>query len=186
MFFDDVRVPKRNIVGEENTGWQVAKYLLEFERGGSTGGNAARKVALQRVRKLAESIALEGGTVAQLPDFKRQLQETEVQLEAIQYTEFRLMASLSKGQNPGPESSVMKALSAQIQKKISELAVQAVGHYACVHQPQARTVGSNVATIGPEAGAMAFTNYFNFRAISIAGGSDEVQRNIMAKLVLGL
>ncbi|MEC8046551.1 MAG: acyl-CoA dehydrogenase family protein [Pseudomonadota bacterium] len=186
VFFDDVRVPKRNIVGEENKGWQVAKYLLEFERGGSTGGNAARKVALQRVRKLAESIALEGGTVAQLPDFKRQLQETEVQLEAIQYTEFRLMASLSKGQNPGPESSVMKALSAQIQKRISELAVQAVGHYVSVHQPQARTVGSNVATIGPEAGAMAFTNYFNFRAISIAGGSDEVQRNIMAKLVLGL
>ena len=92
------------------------------------------------------------------PDFKRQLQETEVQLEAIQYTEFRLMASLSKGQNPGPESSVMKALSAQIQKRISELdRVQAVGHYASVHQPQARTVGSNVATIGPEAGAMAFT-----------------------------
>ena len=186
VFFDDVRVPKTNIVGAENKGWQVAKYLLEFERGGSTGGNAARKVALQRVRKLAESIALDGGTVAEDPSFKRRLEEAEVQLEAIQYTEFRLMASLSKGQNPGPESSVMKALAAKVQQQISELAVIATGHYAGVHQPEARAVGSNVPMVGPEPGAMAFTNYFNFRAISIAGGSDEVQRNIMAKLVLGL
>ena len=186
VFFDDVRVSKRNIVGAENKGWQVAKYLLEFERGGSTGGNAARKVALQRVRKLAESIALDTGTVAEDPAFRRQLEEAEVQLEAIQYTEFRLMAALSKGQNPGPESSVMKALSAKVQQQISELAVTATGHYAGVHQPQARSVGSNVAMVGPEAGVMAFTNYFNFRASSIAGGSDEVQRNIMAKLVLGL
>jgi alkylation response protein AidB-like acyl-CoA dehydrogenase len=179
-------VPKHNIVGEENKGWQVAKYLLEFERGGSTGGNAARKVALQRVRKLAASIALDDGTVAEDPTFKRRLEEAEVQLEAIQYTEFRLMAALSKGQNPGPESSVMKALSANMQQQISELAVTATGHFASVHQPEARSVGSNVAMVGPEAGAMAFTNYFNFRASSIAGGSDEVQRNIMAKLVLGL
>jgi hypothetical protein len=73
-----------------------------------------------------------------------------------------------------------------MQQQISELAVIATGHYAVVHQPQARLVGSNSAMIGPEQGAMAFTNYFNFRASSIAGGSDEVQRNIMAKLVLGL
>jgi alkylation response protein AidB-like acyl-CoA dehydrogenase len=96
------------------------------------------------------------------------------------------MAALSKGQNPGPESSVMKALSANMQQQISELAVTATGHFASVHQPEARSVGSNVVMVGPEAGAMAFTNYFNFRASSIAGGSDEVQRNIMAKLVLGL
>ena len=97
-------------------GWQVAKILnLSAEVPWAT---LRAKWRCSCVRKLAESIALEGGTVAQLPDFKRQLQETEVQLEAIQYTEFRLMASLSKGkgQNPGPESSVMKALSAQIRE----------------------------------------------------------------------
>lgn len=186
VFFDDARVPKANVVGEENKGWQVAKYLLEFERGGSTGGNAERKVALTRVRKLAQLIASDGGTLADDPDFARKLDETAVQLEAVQYTEFRMMAALSKGDSPGPESSVLKALSAEISQRISELTVEAVGQYSAVHQPDARTVGSNVGTIGPDQGVVAFPRYFNFRASSIAGGSNEVQRNIMAKLVLGL
>lgn len=185
VFFDDVRVPKANVVGEENKGWQVAKYLLEFERGGATG-NAARKVGLARLRKLAQMIPQGASTLADDADFIRKLDETAVQLEAIQFTEFRMMAALSKGQSPGPESSVLKALSAEIQQRISELAVEAIGQYSAVHQPEARTVGSNVATVGPEAGVVAFSRYFNLRASSIAGGSNEVQRNIMAKLVLGL
>ncbi len=185
VFFDDVRVPKANVVGEENKGWHVAKYLLEFERGGSTG-NAARKVGLARLRKLAGMIPQGDSTLADDTDFIRKLDETAVQLEAIQFTEFRMMAALSKGQRPGPESSVLKALSAEMQQRITELAVEAMGQYSAVHQPEARTVGSNVATVGPEDGVVAFSRYFNLRASSIAGGSNEVQRNIMAKLVLGL
>jgi acyl-CoA dehydrogenase len=185
VFFDDVRVPKANVVGEENKGWQVAKYLLEFERGGSTG-NAARKVGLSRLRKLAGMIPQGELTLAEDTDFIRKLDETAVQLEAIQFTEFRMMAALSKGQRPGPESSVLKALSAEMQQQITELAVEAMGQYSAVHQPEARTVGSNVPTVGPEDGVVAFSRYFNLRASSIAGGSNEVQRNIMAKLVLGL
>ncbi|MEL0047605.1 MAG: acyl-CoA dehydrogenase family protein [Gammaproteobacteria bacterium] len=185
VFFDDVRVPKANVVGEENKGWHVAKYLLEFERGGSTG-NAARKVGLARLRKLAGMIPQGDSTLAEDTDFIRKLDETAVQLEAIQFTEFRMMAALSKGQRPGPESSVLKALSAEMQQRITELAVEAMGQYSAVHQPEARTVGSNVATVGPEDGVVAFSRYFNLRASSIAGGSNEVQRNIMAKLVLGL
>jgi acyl-CoA dehydrogenase len=185
VFFDDVRVPKANVVGEENKGWQVAKYLLEFERGGSTG-NAARKVGLARLRKLACMIPQGESTLADDTDFIRKLDETAVQLEAIQFTEFRMMAALSKGQRPGPESSVLKALSAEMQQKLTELAVEAMGQYSAVHQPEARTVGSNISTVGPEDGVVAFSRYFNLRASSIAGGSNEVQRNIMAKLVLGL
>jgi alkylation response protein AidB-like acyl-CoA dehydrogenase len=185
VFFDDVLVPKANVVGEENKGWQVAKYLLEFERGGSTG-NAARKVGLQRLRNLAKLIPQNGATLADDTDFMRKLDETAVQLEAIQFTEFRMMAALSKGQSPGPESSVLKALSAETQQKLTELAVEAMGQYNAVHQPEARTVGTNVAPVGPEDGVVAFSRYFNLRASSIAGGSNEVQRNIMAKLVLGL
>ena len=185
VFFDDVRVPKANVVGEENKGWHVAKYLLEFERGGSTG-NAARKVGLARLRKLAGMIPQGDSTLADDTDFIRKLDETAVQLEAIQFTEFRMMAALSKGQRPGPESSVLKALSAEMQQRITELAVEAMGQYSAVHQPEARTVGSNVATVGPEDGVVSFSRYFNLRASSIAGGSNEVQRNIMAKLVLGL
>ena len=185
VFFDDVRVPKANVVGEENKGWQVAKYLLEFERGGSTG-NAARKVGLARLRTLAGMIPQGESTLADDTDFIRKLDETAVQLEAIQFTEFRMMAALSKGQRPGPESSVLKALSAEMQQQLTELAVEAMGQYSAVHQPEARTVGSNVSTVGPEDGVVAFSRYFNLRASSIAGGSNEVQRNIMAKLVLGL
>ena len=110
VFFDDARVPKANVVGQENKGWQVAKYLLEFERGGSTGGNASRKVSLQRLRNLAQLIPQGDSILADDADFMRKLDETEVQLEAIQYTEFRMMAALSKGDSPGPESSVIKAL----------------------------------------------------------------------------
>jgi acyl-CoA dehydrogenase len=185
VFFDDVRVPKANVVGEENKGWQVAKYLLEFERGGSTG-NAARKVGLARLRTLAGMIPQGESTLADDTDFIRKLDETAVQLEAIQFTEFRMMAALSKGQRPGPESSVLKALSAEMQQQLTELAVEAMGQYSAVHQPEARTVGSIVSTVGPEDGVVAFSRYFNLRASSIAGGSNEVQRNIMAKLVLGL
>ena len=143
VFFDDVRVPKANVVGEENKGWQVAKYLLEFERGGSTG-NAARKVGLARLRTLAGMIPQGESTLADDTDFIRKLDETAVQLEAIQFTEFRMMAALSKGQRPGPESSVLKALSAEMQQQLTELAVEAMGQYSAVHQPEARTVGSNV------------------------------------------
>jgi acyl-CoA dehydrogenase len=184
VFFENVRVAKSNIVGEEHKGWSVAKYLLEFERGG--GGTASRKIALKRLRNLAEQTPVDGSNLAADPEFARILDEVEVKLEAIQFTEFRIMAALSKGQNPGPESSIMKTLGADLGQYITELATQVIGYHAAVHQPEARTVGNNDLAIGPEAGLATFSQYFNLRASSIAGGSNEVQRNIMAKLVLGL
>ena len=184
VFFENVRVAKSNIVGEEHKGWSVAKYLLEFERGG--GGTASRKIALKRLRNLAEQTPVDGSNLAADPEFARILDEVEVKLEAIQFTEFRIMAALSKGQNPGPESSIMKTLGADLGQYITELATQVMGYHAAVHQPEARTVGNNDLAIGPEAGLAIFSQYFNLRASSIAGGSNEVQRNIMAKLVLGL
>lgn len=184
VFFDDVRVPKANRVGEENDGWTVAKYLLEFERGG--GGSAAYRTALTRVRKLAGQVTADGASLAEDPDFKRALDETDVKLQAIQYTEFRIMAALSRGQNPGPESSIMKNLGADIGQRLTELTVEAMGQYIAPHQPEARQVGSNVPVVGPADGATAMPRYFNLRASSIAGGTNEVQKNIVAKLVLGL
>jgi acyl-CoA dehydrogenase len=181
VFFDDVRVPVDNRVGEEHQGWTVAKYLLEFERGG--GGSAAHQSALERVRRLAAGISANGQPLSEDPDFKARLDETAIKLEAIQYTEFRIMAALSQGQNPGPESSIMKNLGADIGQRISELALEAVGYHAVI---QPGSVGSNEAPVGPAGGAMAFTRYFNLRASSIAGGTNEVQKNIVAKLVLGL
>jgi alkylation response protein AidB-like acyl-CoA dehydrogenase len=160
----------------------VAKYLLEFERGG--GGTAAHRSALTRVRRMAERIPAGDRSLMEDPDFKSRVDETAVQLEANQFTEFRIMAALSRGQNPGPESSIMKNLGADIGQRITELAVEAVGYFGAV-QPGS-TPGENQPSPGPAGGATAFNRYFNLRASSIAGGSNEVQKNIVAKLVLGL
>jgi len=181
VFFDDVRVPVSNLVGEEHQGWTVAKYLLEFERGG--GGTAAHRSALARVRRLAAAVDTGDGPLLDDKDFKTRLDETAVQLEANQYTEFRIMAALSRGQNPGPESSIMKNLGADLGQRITELALEAVGYHGAVQQQLAP--GDNRG-LGPAGGEMAFPRYFNLRASSIAGGTNEVQKNIVAKLVLGL
>ena len=184
VFFDNVYVPKQNIVGQENQGWAVAKYLLEFERGG--GGAARFQIALNKLKLLAKSTNADGLRLIDDPAFTNQLARTGVQIESIQFTEFRIMAALSKGSSPGPESSMMKTLSADMGQHLSALMVEAMGFYASVDQPQAREVGQNIAAIGPADGIAAFSRYFNLRASSIAGGSNEVQRNIMAKRVLGL
>ncbi len=179
VFFDQVRVPKRNIVGKENEGWTVAKYLLEFERGG--GGAARYQAGMQRLKAFADVAGLATDT-----SFQEKLHETHVKVEAIQYLEFRIMAAISKGGSPGPESSIMKNLGADLGQYISELLIEALGAYAAVDQPQARTTGSQVSIIGPTETVAAFSRYFNLRASSIAGGTNEVQKNIVAKLVLGL
>lgn len=179
VFFDDVRVPKANRVGEENKGWAVAKYLLEFERGG--GGMAGQQTALERLRRLARQIPVDGSTLAERDDFRRKLDALEVEIQAAQFTEMRIMAALSQGGSPGPESSLMKNLSADIGQRLTELAVEAVG--------QATLAAPGAAGDGHPAtrdGEMAFTRYFNLRASSIAGGTNEVQKNIIAKMVLGL
>jgi acyl-CoA dehydrogenase len=184
VFFDDVRVPKANRVGEENQGWTVAKYLLEFERGG--GGSAAQQTALTRLRRLAATLPCDTGCLLDDADFRRRLDATDVALQAVQYTEFRTLAALAQGRNPGPESSILKRLVSDMGQRISELTVEAMAQYATPHQPEARRVGQNVPSVGPAAGMVAFPRYFNLRASSIAGGTDEVQSNIVAKLVLGL
>lgn len=178
VFFDNVRVSKQNIVGHENEGWTVAKYLLEFERGG--GGAARYQIALEKLRAF---VTAEGLTE---PALLTKLDQTQVQVEAIQYLEFRIMAAISKGGSPGPESSIMKNLGADLGQYVSELMVEATGAYSAVHQPEARSPGNESDLIGPRAAATAFSRYFNLRASSIAGGTNEVQKNIVAKLVLGL
>ena len=181
VFF--VRVPKTRRVGDENQGWTVAKYLLEFERGG--GGMAAQQTALGRLRRLAAQTPANGSALADDPGFRRRLDAVDVQVQAAQYAEFRIMAALSQGRNPGPESSLMKNLSAGISQRITELMVETVGHH-CLVKPTGDPAGEGRKPAGRERGDLAFTRYFNLRASSIAGGTDEVQKNIIAKLVLGL
>ncbi len=186
VVFENVRVPMGNMVGEKDRGWTVAKYLLEFERGGGSSG-AASKAALNRVAELAKDVPDDDGkTVYENYDFQRRYNEIAVSVEALTWTEHRVMAATSNGDRPGPESSVLKLLAAKTSQAITELGIEALGQYQLVYQPEALPIGSNVAGIGPDTGLAMFSTYLNTRAISIAGGTDEVQKNIIAKQVLGL
>jgi len=185
VFFDNVRVPVANRLGEENDGWTVAKYLLEFERGGSSA--PGMKVSLARLREMA---ATEGGDLGQPllgdPVFRARLAELEIALEAIEMTEHRVMTELSSGKNPGPASSMLKTQATEMTQKIDGLAIDTAAYYAFVDQPKAREPGSNETPVGPEHSLVAMPRYLNNRAASIYGGSNEIQRDIMARLVLGL
>ncbi|WP_300379189.1 acyl-CoA dehydrogenase family protein [Henriciella sp.] len=185
VFFDDVRVPKSGRLGEENDGWTVAKYLLEFERGG--GSSAGLEAALERVRAMSHAEPADGGgRLADDPAFARRFADTKINLESIVITEKRVAAAMAKGGNPGPASSMLKTARTEAMQKIDELAIEAAGLYGNVEQMAARQPGSNVDPIGPDHSLTAMPRYLNNRAASIYGGSNEVQRNVMAKLLLGL
>jgi alkylation response protein AidB-like acyl-CoA dehydrogenase len=185
VFFDNVRVPMANRLGEENAGWTVAKYLLEFERGG--GSAAGLQVSLARLRAMAAAEPAGGGApLLDDADFRAKLAAEEVMVSAIEMTEHRVLSALASGNPPGPASSMLKTQGTEAMQRIDELAIEVAGHYAAAHQPAAREAGSNVAAIGPDHSLTAMARYLNNRAGSIYGGSNEVQRNIMARLVLGL
>ena len=185
VFFDNVRVPKINRLGEENQGWTVAKYLLEFERGG--GSAAGLKMGLARIRAIAEGEPNGDGTpVIEDSSFRARLASLEIAIEAVEMTEHRVMCALSSGNNPGPASSMLKAQGTEAMQRLDELAIEACARYATVEQPEARKVGSNSEPVGPAQALFAMPRYLNNRAASIYGGSNEIQRNIIAQLVLGL
>jgi len=177
VFFEGVRTPKANRLGEENQGWTVAKHLLEFERGG--GSAPGLKVQLERVEAMA-------GGLGDDPHYRRRLAEAQIAVEAIDISERRVLSALAGGKNPGPASSMLKTQGAEAMQRIDELAVAAAGAYAGVDQPEARQAGSNVEPVGPQESLTAMARYLNNRAASIYGGSNEIQRDIIARLVLGL
>ncbi|WP_084421337.1 acyl-CoA dehydrogenase family protein [Henriciella litoralis] len=185
VFFDDVRVPKSGRLGEENDGWTVAKYLLEFERGG--GSSAGVEAALERVRIMAHAEPAGGGKrLADDSAFSRKLSQTYIDLEAIKITEQRVTAALAGGENPGPASSMLKTARTEILQQVDTLGIEAAGIYAGVEQMAARQPGANIEPIGPAHSLTAMPRYLNNRAATIYGGSNEVQRNVMAKLLLRL
>lgn len=185
VFFDEVRVPVANRVGEENDGWTVAKYLLEFERGG--GSAAGLKVGLGRLTAMARAERSDGGgPLIEDPGYRSRLAAASVAVEAIEMTEHRVLAALAAGGAPGPASSMLKAQGTEAMQRLDELAIEGVAHYAGVDQIEARAADANVDFVGPEHGLTSMARYLNNRAASIYGGSNEIQRDIMARLVLGL
>ena len=184
VWLEDVRVPVDQRIYEENKGWTCAKFLLAHERTG-IAGVARSKRGVERIKTIARSEMDGDKPLIANPFFKRKIAELEIDLTALEYTELRTLASEASGRGPGPESSLLKIKGTEIQQRITELALEAVGHYGA---PYFRGFGEgdNEHPIGPDYANRAAPTYFNGRKTSIYGGSNEIQRNIIAKMVLGL
>jgi alkylation response protein AidB-like acyl-CoA dehydrogenase len=186
VFFDNVRTPVANRIGPENAGWTVAKYLLEFERGGDayTPNLYAR---IEDIRRIAREEASDGtGRLIQERSFAERLAETEMEIQALEMIEMQVLSDLSRGKNPGAVSSAMKIRGSETLQKLDHLGVEALAWYAAPHEPEARMLGHNQPTVTPEWGITTMPLYLNNRASTIYAGSNEIQRNIIAKAVLGL
>jgi alkylation response protein AidB-like acyl-CoA dehydrogenase len=193
VFFTNVRVPKANVVGQVGAGWTVAKHVLEFERGG-TAYAPRLQAELEDLREFASGIPGDA-TAALLEDplFKTKIAAASIRVGALEVYELRVMSKLGKGESPGPAASVMKILGTELQQHISELALEAAAHYGRAFQPQAARPGgpvslphSDAAAVGSRSAVLAPLRYLNERAGSVYAGSNEIQRNIIAKAALGL
>lgn len=185
VFLEDVKVPAENLIGEENKGWTYAKFLLGNERSG-IAGVARSKKAIERLKNIAKAELVDGEPLLDQDEFSTKISEVEIDLTALEFTELRTLAAESKGQGPGPESSILKIKGTEIQQRITELTLEAVGHYGFVYAPHGHERTGNEYVPGPEYAAGQSQNYFNMRKTAIYGGSNEIQHNIIAKMVLGL
>ncbi len=183
VFLDNVRVPQSNRVGEENKGWTYAKFLLGHERTGIA--NVARsKTRLARLKEIARAELVDGGPLIGDSVFSHKLADTEVDLTALEMTNLRCLAAESAGQAPGAEASMLKIRGAELTQRIDELLVEAVGYYA---DPYAHSEdGRNEPAVGPDHAEGVTGHHLYMRATTIYGGSNEIQKNIIAKMVLGL
>jgi alkylation response protein AidB-like acyl-CoA dehydrogenase len=195
VFFDEVRVPKTNVIGEIDDGWTVAKYLLEFERGGGASAPALQVMAEELTSAAATQPGPEGGTLIDDPAFSRKLADARIRTDVLEILEYRVLAALAGGGNPGPASSMLKILTTELSQTLTELSMEAAGARGRVYQPHATRPGGPIADYEPPQGdyvsgepwqAVAPLRYFNDRAGSIYAGSNEIQRNILAKAALGL
>ena len=186
VFFDDVRVPQSSRVGDENQGWTVAKYLLEFERGGVPYTPRVKAGLLRLKDMIHKEAGGDGRSLAEDPDFRGRLAKLEIGIQAAEIIEKRVMSALSQGENPGYASSIFKLRGSELLQEMLELTMKTLGNYATPYQPEAYVFGNNVEAVAPDYGLTATSKYYNQRAATIYAGSSEVQRTILAKHALGL
>jgi alkylation response protein AidB-like acyl-CoA dehydrogenase len=184
VWFDNVEVPVSNLVGEENKGWTYAKYLLGHERTGNAGVGFCKRW-LKQLKHFAAAQPASGGQ-ALLDDsrFRDKVAQVEIDLMALEITNLRVIADQSKG--PGPEASLLKVKGSEIQQALTELMMQALGVHSLPWQPAALDYAYSGEVAGPAFGPPLTGDYFNFRKASIYAGSNEIQRNIISKMMLGL
>ena len=185
VFFTDVKVPVENLVGEENKGWTYAKYLLTYERTGIAGVGFCI-AALAKLKVVAAKVMKNGQPLDQDPLFAARMAQVEIDLENMKTTNLRVIAAVAGGGVPGAESSMLKIRGTEIRQEILSLIRRAVGPYALPFIEEAQYEGYADEPVGPKEAATAAANYFNYRKLSIFGGSNEIQKNIISKMILGL
>lgn len=176
VFITDVKVPVENRIGQEGKGWTYAKGLLQHERTGLAGLSRSL-VALEKLKGQARTVTRGNGTLMDDPSFATKVAELEIDLMATEFTELRSLAAASHGKDPGPESSILKLKGTEIQQRIAKLTVEAGGIYSAV-----RGGGS----AGPGFAQNGMSSYLASRAYTIYGGASEVQKDVIAKNVLGI
>jgi alkylation response protein AidB-like acyl-CoA dehydrogenase len=178
--FNNVRVPIKNRIGEENRGWHIAKALLAHERTG-IAGVADCKRAVSEIKRLASAEVNGGKRLIDNPNFQSRLADIDIEIMALEYTELRVLASLSSGGAPGPESSMLKIKGTEMQQATQTLLMDLAAYYQGV-----LPTDLSEDVLGHSFGSQARQSFMYGRASTIYGGSNEVQKNIIAKAVLGL
>ena len=190
VFFDDVKAPVENLVGTEHRGWDCAKFLLGNERTGIARIGMSKQ-RIHKIRELAKRVTVgdDGRSLMDDPRFAEKVAAVEVELKALEMTQMRVLAEDSKRKSnmPNPASSILKIKGSEIQQATTELLLEVAGPLAIPYQPEeGDSVQGHVDTpAGLDWAAPAAPMYFNYRKVSIYGGSNEIQRNIIAKAVLG-
>jgi hypothetical protein len=185
VFFTDVRVPAENLVGEENAGWTCAKYLLTYERT-NIAGVGFSVAALERLKKIAARQTRNGKPLTEDPSFAARLARVEIDLENMKTTNLRVIAAVAGGGVPGAESSMLKIRGTEIRQEITSLVRRAMGVHARPFTQDMLDADYSGEQFGPDYAAAASAQYFNNRKLSIFGGSNEIQKNIISKMILGL
>jgi alkylation response protein AidB-like acyl-CoA dehydrogenase len=185
VYFEDVRVPVENLIGEENKGWTYAKFLLGHERTNIAGIGIAKR-ELARLKKIASQEQKNGKPLLKDPMFAARVAQVEVDLTALEITNLRVLSAEAEQRAPGPEASILKVKGTEIQQAITELLTQAVGPYALQLNREAMAAGYQGEHAGPDYAASLAAGYLNMRKLSIYGGSNEIQKNIISQMILGL
>jgi alkylation response protein AidB-like acyl-CoA dehydrogenase len=179
VFFDNVKVPVANRIGEENAGWTCAKFLLANERLGIAEVPASKRGVRSLMQLAVDSMRDD-------PSLREKIADVDLQVQALEMSELRALSTMQLGGAPGPEASILKVRGSEIQQRIAELAMEAVGEYAAPYQPGMLFQDTNETPVGPDHAPPAAPRYFNMRKTTIYGGSTEVQKNIVSKAILGL
>ncbi|MCF8467551.1 MAG: acyl-CoA dehydrogenase family protein [Sneathiella sp.] len=185
VFFEDVRVPIENRIGEENKGWTYAKFLLGNERTG-IARVARSKRQIVRLREIAAAERSGGKPLTEDQDFINKLTRLEIDLMALEYTELRYLSMIAKGKKLTAEPSLLKIKGTEIQQRLTELLVESLGMYGAPYEPERAYEGRNETPVGPDYANGPMAEHLYLRAATIYGGSNEIQRNIVSKMVLGL